>query len=158
MLFTFKNSSERISEYRNCLFKGNAMLCLVCFRLSGIPFKLKSHPAEMVSRHQFHFTPQNGPVNTAKFLVSEEFSIIVRYLGSVSQTDEYCIPGYNPCSFRASLRDTDEAGQLRSRTNLARAAARRSFARRALRGPGSAAGHFFYAAQRNTGAVHTRHR
>src|SRR5216683_1200370 len=93
MLCVLEDSGQRICEYRNCLSKRSTMFCLICFRFSGIPFKLKGHLVEMVSRlfvkslllpsgkqpfaaltQPNHFTSQNPLENTVKFPVLEECS------------------------------------------------------------------------------------
>src|SRR6516225_4485415 len=50
MLWILEDSGQRISEYRNCLLKRNTVLYLICLGFLGIPFKLKRHPLEILSR------------------------------------------------------------------------------------------------------------
>ena len=50
MLWILEDSGQGISEYRKGLLKRNTVLYLICFGFLGIPFKLKRHPLEILSR------------------------------------------------------------------------------------------------------------
>ncbi len=58
MAIVVLEATERISEHGECLIERDAMLCEICGRLAGIPFKGQSHGPNVLDNLGIRLTPQ----------------------------------------------------------------------------------------------------